>query len=591
MEATKAIYEEEFRLINDDVEGKAPLAYEMHIVVEAPEDGIGLRVTPPSCAAGQSAAADSDAGTFKVNFLPPVVLAITYPPTYPSDAPPYFTLLSDWLSERCLLELAERMAEAFAPGCVVAFEWIETVRNEALAAALLDSAGACGRTALSSSTGLPVVLLPWGPDHTADGGSAASRDGAAAASAPDSDSAGGRSESEDATTADTNVVGCDEDLYGYLLRPQPPSARARCLLTADDDPRAILMSFVEHDYARKEHLFSMGEHECGTCWNTLPGAECVLMPRCAHVSCGECFRSFLQIHITNGSLDKIKCMDPKCGQVIDPALVQAHTTDELFERYESLSLTQALARMPDIVYCPRCEGIAALQQESVGGDDDSKQGAGKLGTLGICSACNYSFCSLCTGSWHSGDCVTGTQRAEEIRRTLHLSTKERRELMERKMAELLSFEAATRDSVKCPTCGMGIHKTDGCNKVTCTVCHQHMCYSCGSAIDGYEHFHGDTASCPLFPGQQMVPVMAARRNMRMARAHARRVVMGMDHGPERRCPRCRARSGRMARNNHVVCWACRTAFCFLCSAIISGTKHFIPPSRCQQHGDPAPPPA
>ncbi len=35
-----------------------------------------------------------------------------------------------------------------------------------------------------------------------------------------------------------------------------------------------------------------------------------------------------------------------------------------------------------------------------------------------------------------------------------------------------------------------------CNKVTCTQCGNHMCWLCGKAITGYNHF--DTGQCALF---------------------------------------------------------------------------------------------
>ena len=45
-----------------------------------------------------------------------------------------------------------------------------------------------------------------------------------------------------------------------------------------------------------------------------------------------------------------------------------------------------------------------------------------------------------------------------------------------------------KDVRLCPKCRMGIAKTEGCNKMTCTNCGQYFCFACGKAINGYDHF-------------------------------------------------------------------------------------------------------
>ena len=54
--------------------------------------------------------------------------------------------------------------------------------------------------------------------------------------------------------------------------------------------------------------------------------------------------------------------------------------------------------------------------------------------------------------------------------------------------EVRSLQAITRDSRRCPRCGMAISKIEGCNKMTCSQCQSYFCYRCGKGIDGYDHF-------------------------------------------------------------------------------------------------------
>ncbi len=56
-------------------------------------------------------------------------------------------------------------------------------------------------------------------------------------------------------------------------------------------------------------------------------------------------------------------------------------------------------------------------------------------------------------------------------------------------------------SKMCPNCGMAIQKTEGCNKMTCTNCHQHFCYKCNKAVLDYDHFR--EGGCKLFDNSEV----------------------------------------------------------------------------------------
>ena len=70
--------------------------------------------------------------------------------------------------------------------------------------------------------------------------------------------------------------------------------------------------------------------------------------------------------------------------------------------------------------------------------------------------------------------------------------KEDQKHREREMInDMLSRIEINRDSKQCPSCKMGISRTEGCNKMVCGNCGEYFCYRCNKALDKadpYGHF-------------------------------------------------------------------------------------------------------
>ncbi|KAK9846018.1 hypothetical protein WJX81_008504 [Elliptochloris bilobata] len=134
-------------------------------------------------------------------------------------------------------------------------------------------------------------------------------------------------------------------------------------------------------------------------------------------------------------------------------------TEEEEAEYLARSVRAAAQRCADLVPCPAagCEGLAVAGH----------------GTRLVCNVCKHEWCSKCRVAWHTG--VTCEERsAGEL-------------AADQGFAE---YEKANK-VVRCPTCGHGIEKVAGCNRVTCSVCRTNVCWLCGtklSAHNPYQHF-------------------------------------------------------------------------------------------------------
>ena len=94
--------------------------------------------------------------------------------------------------------------------------------------------------------------------------------------------------------------------------------------SSQSDPRAIAetctdMTLLEHlvgydQYQRKKQFFQ-SFHSCWICLTEKRGSDCFILSRCLHVFCMECLKDYFSLHITEGSLESVKCPDLDCQLV------------------------------------------------------------------------------------------------------------------------------------------------------------------------------------------------------------------------------------------------------------------------------------
>ncbi len=133
-----------------------------------------------------------------------------------------------------------------------------------------------------------------------------------------------------------------------------------------NDPRALngyTIDTVEEIFRylinyNREHLDKQFQNQlqtCLICTDILPGMACIRLHRCGHFYCRSCLNNYVQMTLNNGQFgEKLHCPENQCQQPLLPTEIkQILQNDQLYEKYERITLQHSLALMNDIVWCPR----------------------------------------------------------------------------------------------------------------------------------------------------------------------------------------------------------------------------------------------
>ncbi|XP_060792538.1 E3 ubiquitin-protein ligase RNF14 isoform X2 [Neoarius graeffei] len=251
--------------------------------------------------------------------------------------------------------------------------------------------------------------------------------------------------------------------------------------SAELDPRAVLEAelhtdllrqLLDFDEAQRQKVFDSKVFCCGICFSEKLGSSCVLFKECQHVYCRTCITEYFRIQIRDGKVQCLTCPEPECTSVATPSQVKLLVGEEEFARYDRLLLQNSLDMMADVVYCPRTSCCMAVMLEP-------------NATMGLCPSCRYAFCTLCKRAYHGlSHCPPTVQELTNLQEEYLNASEEDRKFLEQRF---------------------GKQKMQGCNKMTCSSCHQNFCWICLaplSRVNPYSHFNNPNVPCfnQLFQG-------------------------------------------------------------------------------------------
>eukprot|EP00079_Xenopus_tropicalis_P031914 XP_017945685.1 PREDICTED: E3 ubiquitin-protein ligase RNF14-like isoform X1 [Xenopus tropicalis] len=403
-------------------------------------------------------------GSFEsiVSFLPPIILNFELPPGYPSTDPPAFTLSCKWLSPSQLVLLCQRLDDLWVEyaGGVVLFAWMQFLKEGTLEYLKINSP-------------YEIQLCEFGSQCIKNNSGIS-----------DSCSATGPAE---AVIWDKRVIQDVESVTTLI----------DCILDFNE--------------AQQKKCFDSKSYMCNICFLGKLGSECTHFKDCQHVYCNACLKDYYTVQIQDGQVQALNCPEPKCSSVATPAQVKLLVGEELFSRYDRLLLQSSLDLMADVVYCPllNCQTPFMLEPG---------------GTMGICSNCNYAFCTLCKMAYHGvAVCNITTEKLveEDLEEDQDVFTPEKlilvreeyleadaagKKLLEKRYGKHMILKAVERKSTEwletntqqCPNCNASIQKDGGCNKMICRKCNKYFCWLCFAVLsteNPYDHFKDISSVC------------------------------------------------------------------------------------------------
>ncbi|XP_041791844.1 E3 ubiquitin-protein ligase RNF14-like [Chelmon rostratus] len=439
---------------------------------------------------------------YEMSFLPPLLLTFELPEDYPSSSPPSFSLTCTWLTHAQLSLLGDQLTDLYQAtgGAVVLFTWAQFLKEDALR--FLHIHTLLELPSVEHSTQDPLHDLSSAAVAQAD-----------------------QSGQEDFLHEGSVSCPLDQSVQGAAslpIHPREPSPNGDQTLSGLSltPSQALLSQLLIYDADQQQKQFATMVFDCGVCFMSCLGSDCVQLSDCGHIFCQVCLGQFCKLQITEGNVRGVTCPQADCTATPTPAQVKSLVEEELFSRYDRLLLQNTLDCMADVVYCPRLSCGSAVIQE-------------KSSNAAMCSVCGFAFCVACRKTYHGPDCqANGNMKkhteddAEQTKADLPQSqaglkalwddyatgNKQRRHVLESKyghnvlqftMEEYLSEDWIVFNCKHCPHCYTRIQKNKGCNMMTCSRCGQLFCWACLarlSPLDACEHFQDSPCSLSRYRG-------------------------------------------------------------------------------------------
>lgn len=121
-------------------------------------------------------------------------------------------------------------------------------------------------------------------------------------------------------------ISAPGDLSGNGPSPNSPGESSQGEAQAISAPlrspsQRLLVQILTNNAAQQQKRFASTVFECGVCFLSRPGSECVRLAECGHVFCRACLSQFCKVQIIEGNVQGVACPQGDCSSAPTPAQV------------------------------------------------------------------------------------------------------------------------------------------------------------------------------------------------------------------------------------------------------------------------------
>ena len=130
------------------------------------------------------------------------------------------------------------------------------------------------------------------------------------------------------------------------------------LVLDKNDERSTTLLFhqlIDFDREREDEEFTYQKQMCSICFDEIQGVSCVRLRQCGHFYCRTCLNQHVKMSFERGLFgERLNCPQTQCQKPLLPQEIKTILqNDEIYQRYERVTLQHGLEMMDDILWCPR----------------------------------------------------------------------------------------------------------------------------------------------------------------------------------------------------------------------------------------------
>jgi len=301
-------------------------------------------------------------------------------------------------------------------------------------------------------------------------------------------------------------VGKDLVLFTYIVQVQEEAENAFGLAGTDLQLSSDLkLALLDFDLKTKREHFDKGTFDCGICLEPKKGVNCHRLTLCGHVFCVTCLQDFYKSCITEGDVNNVKCLSPTCGKD-NPAEAEENGRPTKRRKQDRTLNPSELLQIP-------------IDQELV-------QRFVRLKRKKRLEANKNTI--YCPRQWCQGAARNKKhpKPVDPMNDTFEDSDSEE--------------EQSRPDDLETLPMAERLCVCEDCSFAFCCVCRK--------------GWHGELARC------------SPRRQKEVSEEEAASAAYLEKYSTP--CPTCNARAQKTLGCNHMICFNCKTHFCYLCSSYL-----------------------